>query len=77
VRVLRLLGADTLIVTTRRRGPSRLAGRGPDLITDHIKLFLEIPLRGENLPEFGVRFPDCSYLYTPALCDLARREAAA
>ena len=45
------------------------------LITDHIKLFSESPLRGENLPEFGVRFPDSSSLYTPRLRELARQAA--
>ncbi|MFQ7795575.1 MAG: purine-nucleoside phosphorylase, partial [Evtepia gabavorous] len=45
------------------------------LITDHIKMFSESPLRGENLPEFGVRFPDASTVYTPALRDVARAAA--
>lgn len=78
VRVLRLLGADTLIVTNAAGGVNLGFSAGDlMLITDQIKLFLESPLRGENLPEFGVRFPDSSYLYTPALRELARREAAA
>lgn len=77
VRVLRLLGADTLIVTNAAGGVNLEFEAGDlMLITDQIKLFLESPLRGENLPEFGVRFPDASTLYTPALRDLARREAA-
>ena len=46
------------------------------LITDHIKMFSESPLRGENLPEFGVRFPDASHLYTLRLQELARETAA-
>ena len=46
------------------------------LITDHIKLFSVSPLRGENLPEFGTRFPDASRLYTPRLQELARETAA-
>jgi len=77
VRVLRLLGADTLIVTNAAGGVS-LEFKAGDLmlITDQIKLFMESPLRGENLPEFGVRFPDSSYLYTPALREVARQEAA-
>ena len=45
------------------------------LITDQIKIFMESPLRGENLPEFGVRFPDASKLYTPALRQVARNAA--
>lgn len=77
VRVLRLLGCDTLIVTNAA-GCINLDWKAGDLmlITDHIKFFLESPLRGENLPEFGVRFPDASTLYTPALRQLARDTAA-
>ena len=68
VRVLRLLGCGTLIVTNAA-GCINLEWKAGELmlITDHIKFFLESPLRGENLPEFGVRFPDASHLYTPAL----------
>ncbi len=77
VRVLRLLGADTLIVTNAAGGVNSDFRPGDImLITDHIKLFMESPLRGENLPEFGVRFPDASYLYTPDLWGLARRESS-
>ena len=77
VRVLRLLGCDTLIVTNAAGGVN-LDFQAGDLmlITDHIKIFMESPLRGENLPEFGPRFPDASHLYTPALQDLARKAAA-
>ena len=76
VRVLRLLGADTLIVTNAA-GCVRTDWQAGDLmlITDHIKMFSESPLRGENMPEFGVRFPDASSLYTPALRTLAREAA--
>ena len=66
VRVLRLLGCDTLVVTNAA-GCVNLEWKAGDLmlITDQIKMFSESPLRGENLPEFGVRFPDASHLYTP------------
>jgi len=76
VRVLRLLGCDTLIVTNAA-GCVRTDWQAGDLmlITDHIKMFSESPLRGENLPEFGVRFPDASRLYTPQLQQLARKTA--
>ncbi len=77
VRVLRLLGCDTLIVTNAAGGVN-LDFKAGDLmlITDQIKIFMESPLRGENLPEFGPRFPDSTHLYTPALQDLARKAAA-
>lgn len=76
VRVLRLLGADTLVVTNAA-GCVNTQWKAGDLmlITDHIKFFMESPLRGENLPEFGVRFPDASNLYTPVLRDVARAAA--
>lgn len=73
VRVLRLLGAETLIVTNASGGIN-LEFRAGDLmlITDHIKFFSDGPLRGENLREFGVRFPDATFLYTPEFQQLAR-----
>jgi purine-nucleoside phosphorylase len=76
IRVMRLLGADTLFVTNAA-GCVNTSWQAGDLmlITDHIKFFLDSPLRGANLPEFGCRFPDSSQLYTPALRDLARKVA--
>ncbi len=77
VRVLRLLGCTTLIVTNAA-GCVRTDWQAGDLmlITDQIKMFSESPLRGENLPQFGPRFPDASHLYTPRLQALARQVAA-
>ena len=76
VRVLRLLGCEKLIVTNAA-GCVNTAWKAGDLmlITDHIKIFMESPLRGENIPEFGPRFPDASTLYTPALRTVARESA--
>ena len=76
VRVLRLLGCDTLFVTNAAGGVNWKFQAGDlMLITDHIKIFMESPLWGENIPEFGPRFPDASYLYTPRLQELARQQA--
>ena len=77
VRVLKLVGCSTLIVTNAA-GCLNKNWKAGDLmlITDHIKFFLESPLRGENLPEFGTRFPDMSKVYTPALRQVARKSAA-
>ena len=76
VRVLRLLGCESLIVTNAA-GCVRTDWQAGDLmlITDHIKMFSESPLRGENVPEFGVRFPDASHLYTLRLQKLAKEMA--
>ena len=76
VRVLKLLGCDTLIVTNAAGCLNRDWDVGDImLITDHVKFFLESPLRGENLPQFGTRFPDMSKVYTPALGEVARKSA--
>ena len=76
VRVLRLLGCDTLVVTNAAGGVNLDFHAGDlMLITDQIKIFMESPLRGENIPQFGPRFPDASHLYTPALQDAARAAA--
>ena len=77
VRVMRELGIRTLIVSNAA-GSVNPEHRLGDLmlITDQIKIFLESPLRGENLPEFGPRFPDSSYLYTPKLQALAKQQEA-
>ncbi len=78
VRVLRLLGAETMIVTNAAGCVNTAWDVGElMLITDHIKIFMESPLRGPNIEEFGPRFCDASHLYTPALRDLARKKAQA
>ena len=75
VRVLRLLGCQTLLVTNAAGCVHQDWNAGDImLICDQIKLGGESPLRGENLPQFGVRFPDASTLYTPHLQEVARDE---
>ena len=77
VRVLRLLGCEKLIVTNAAGCINMDWNVGElMLIRDHIKIFMESPLRGENIPEFGTRFPDSTHLYTPSLQDVARKVAA-
>ena len=78
VRVLRLLGAETLLVTNAAGAVNKDFSAGDImLITDHIKLFGVSPLCGPNVEEFGPRFPDVSHVYTPALQSAAREAAAA
>ena len=73
VRLLRLLGAETLLVTNAAGAVNDAYEVGDImLITDHIKLFAMSPLQGENIEEFGPRFPDMSHVYTPALQETAR-----
>ena len=76
VRVARLLGAETLIVTNAAGAVNVDFNVGDImLITDHIKLFGDSPLRGPNVAEFGPRFPDSTHTYTPALQALAHKAA--
>ena len=76
VRLLRLLGAETLVVTNAAGAVNTAFSAGDImLITDHIKLFGVSPLCGPNLEEFGPRFPDMSHVYTPRLQDAARQAA--
>ena len=78
VRVLRLLGARTLVVTNAAGAVNTGFAAGDImLITDHIKLFGVSPLCGPNVEEFGPRFPDMSHVYTPALQQVARETARA
>ena len=78
VRVLRLLGAEAMIVTNAAGAVNTSFSAGDImLITDHIKLFGVSPLCGPNLEEFGPRFPDMSHVYTPALQEVARQTAKA
>ena len=76
VRVLRLLGAETLFVTNAAGAVNDAFDVGDImLITDHIKLFAGSPLTGPNVDEFGPRFADMSHVYTPALQTVARQTA--
>lgn len=73
VRVLCLLGIKTLIVTNAAGGLNPAFAAGTVMVVDdHINLIPDNPLRGENIPEWGPRFPDMSQAYDPALRRLAR-----
>ena len=76
VRVIRLLGAKTMIVTNAAGAVNTDYQAGDImLISDHIKLFDFGPLWGPNIEEFGTRFPDMSNVYSPRLRALAKEVA--
>jgi len=80
VRVMQVLGIQTLIVTNAAGGINP-AFRAGDLmlIADHLNLVGmtgNSPLMGPNDPTLGPRFPDMSQAYDPNLRRLARQVAA-
>jgi purine-nucleoside phosphorylase len=76
IRVFSLLGIQTLILTNAAGGTAPQLGPGTlMLITDHINLMGDNPLRGQNEDCFGARFPDMTDIYTPALQTLAKEAA--
>ena len=77
VRVMKLLGVKTLIVTNAAGGVNLSYTPGDlMLITDHINYSGVNPLIGPNDDDFGTRFPDMSRAYAPALREKARKCAA-
>lgn len=72
VRVMKLLGIKHLFVSNAAGGLNPDFGIGElMIINDHIDLFPENPLRGKNLDQFGVRFPDMSEPYDLRLIEKA------
>ena len=78
IRVLRALGAKTLILSNASGGMNPLFDKGDlMLITDHINFMGINPLIGPNDESLGPRFPDMSEPYDPKLLALARQVALA
>jgi purine-nucleoside phosphorylase len=77
VRVLRALGASTLVVSNACGGMNPLWASGDlMLIADHINFLGDNPLIGANDERLGARFPDMSAPYDALLRALAREVAA-
>jgi purine-nucleoside phosphorylase len=77
VRVMRLLGVDTLLLSNAAGGVNTDFRIGDLMvINDHISLFTENPLLGKNDDELGTRFPDMSEPYSKALIAKVQEIAA-
>lgn len=72
VRVMKALGVETLFVSNAAGGMNKDFHVGDVMIiTDHINLFPENPLRGKNHEELGPRFPPMTEAYSKDLISLA------
>ena len=75
-RVIGRLGIKKLIVTNAAGGINTSYTPGDlMLISDHINLMGVNPLRGPNLDELGLRFPDMTEAYPESLRDTAKEVA--
>ena len=76
VRVMKLLGVETLVVTNAAGSVNESFAPGDlMLITDHINFMGTNPLIGANDERFGPRFPDMSEAYIKELRKLAKQVA--
>lgn len=68
IRLMRMLGAGTLILSNAAGGIRHDFNIGDFMIiTDHISSLVPSPLVGENIKELGTRFPDMSHVYNKEL----------
>jgi purine-nucleoside phosphorylase len=75
-RVIGRLGIKQLIVTNAAGGVNTAYKAGDlMLISDHINFMGMNPLRGPNIDDLGVRFPDMSEAYPESLRDVAKQVA--
>lgn len=76
VRLMKLMGAEVLFLTNAAGGIQQGMKAGDFmLIKGQISSFVPSPLRGANIDELGVRFPDMSAIYDPAILRIIKAAA--
>lgn len=75
-RLMKLMGAEILFLTNAAGG-IQLGMQAGDfmMIKDQISCFVPSPLRGANIDELGVRFPDMSQIYDQQLQRMVKAAA--
>lgn len=77
IRIMKLLGCDTVFISNACGGMNLEFKKGSlMIIDDHINFQGSSPLIGPNMPEFGGRFPDMSAPYDKKLIEKAEQIAA-
>ncbi len=76
IRVMQLMGVEYLFITNAAGGLNPDFEIGiPMLITDHINMIGDNPLIGQNIDEWGPRFPDMSDTYQSELREVVLETA--
>lgn len=76
IRIMRLLGAEILLLTNAAGGICfDLAPGKFMIIKDHISFLVPSPLRGKNIDRLGPRFPDMTNVYDRQLIDIVKKKA--
>ena len=76
IRLLKLLGCETVIITNAAGGlnPAYVAG-GVAIVADQINFSFTHPLLGPNNPEYGTRFPSMENAFDSGLRTLFHQKA--
>ncbi len=76
IRLMKMMGAKILFLTNASGG-IKTGFKAGDLmlITDQLSFMVPSPLRGENIKELGVRFPDMSHIYDLDLQEIVKKVA--
>src|SRR5829696_1097507 len=76
IRTFKLLGIKTLILTNAAGGINVQLTQGALMVlSDHLNMMGDNPLRGRNDERFGPRFPDMTAVYSRDLQELVVEEA--